>query len=479
MPDGNVRILLVEDDDIDREAVARHIRKHNLPYDLRMAGSEWEAIEKLEDGEYDVVLLDYDLGSATGLDLLPRVGDTPAIFVTGSGSEEIAVRAMRRGACDYLIKDPDRNYLQVLPLTIQNVLERRKAEKALRESEARYRAIVEDQSELICRFNPDYILTFVNEVYARCWGKPAKEMIGMNVLTLFPDSIKNRITSFFTALSPEEPFKETEYKVLDGRGETRWQRWAIRAIVDDRGGVSEFQCVGRDITERKRTREALDASRKELRSIIETVPDIIYRLDAEGRITFISDAVKPLGYAPEKLLGAPFFDIVHPGDRKKASLKINERRADPGQIKSFELRLLKTNREPVPFEIFSIFTEEPLGSEEETPGVFMGTQGIARDVTKRKKAEEEREKVIQELQEALTEVELLSGLLPICSYCKKVRNDEGYWLQIENYIESHSKAKFSHGMCNECMQEHHPEIYQRLLRKGKLKIDELGGGGSS
>ncbi len=471
MDDGNVRILLVEDDDIDREAVIRYIRKERLPYDLRTAGSEWEAMEKLNGGVYDVVLLDYDLGTATGLDLLPLVGDASAIFITGSGSEEIAVKAMRRGAHDYLIKDPERNYLQVLPLTIQNVMDRRHAGRALRESEARYRAIVEDQSELICRFNPDYILTFVNEAYTRFWKKPAGEMLGVDVSTFIPESIKDETAEFFAPFSSKKAFKETEYEIRDGNGEVRWLRWTVRAILDDRETITEFQCVGRDITERKRTLEALAASQEELDSIIRTVPDIIYRLDTEGRVTFISDSVKPLGYRPEELLGAPFLDIVHQEDRDVASININERRPGPSLTESFEIRLLTKMQEAVPFEVFSISVEGLHRSEGDAPDVFLGTQGIARNITKRKKAEAERERVILELKEALVEVEFLSGLLPICSYCKKVRNDEGYWLQIENYIESHSKAKFSHGMCNECMKEHHPGIYERLIKKGKLKIE--------
>ncbi len=470
MDDENVRILLVEDDDIDREAVIRYIRKERLPYDLRTAGSEWEAMEKLNGGVYDVVLLDYDLGTATGLDLLPLVGDASAIFITGSGSEEIAVKAMRRGAHDYLIKDPERNYLQVLPLTIQNVLDRRQGERALRESEARYRAIVQDQSELICRFNPDYILTFVNEACARFWKRPTEEIIGGDVSSFLPESIKEEAAEFFAPFTSRKTVKESEHELRDGKDDVRWLRWTIRAILDEREDITEFQCVGRDITERKRTLEALAASQEELDSIIRTVPDIIYRLDMEGRVTFISDSVKPLGYRPKELLGANLLDFVHQEDKEDASFNIHERRSDSSDAKSFEVRLLTKKKAAVPFEVFSISAEGLQGAEGAS-NVFMGTQGIARNITKRKKAEEERERVILELQEALAEVEFLSGLLPICSYCKKVRNDEGYWLQIENYIESHSKAKFSHGMCNECMKEYHPGIYERLIKKGKLKAE--------
>lgn len=74
------------------------------------------------------------------------------------------------------------------------------------------------------------------------------------------------------------------------------------------------------------------------------------------------------------------------------------------------------------------------------------------------KMEEEREKLIGELQEALDTIKTLEGFLPICAWCKKIRNDDGYWEQLEHYISKHSKAKFSHGICEECIKEKYPEV---------------------
>lgn len=87
-------------------------------------------------------------------------------------------------------------------------------------------------------------------------------------------------------------------------------------------------------------------------------------------------------------------------------------------------------------------------------------QSIIRDNTERKQAEKEREKLIHELQETLTKVKTLSGLLPICASCKKIRDDKGYWNQIESYIQDHSGAEFSHGICPECMKKLYPEFYK-------------------
>ena len=83
-------------------------------------------------------------------------------------------------------------------------------------------------------------------------------------------------------------------------------------------------------------------------------------------------------------------------------------------------------------------------------GDFLGTQGIARDITERKHAEEKREKLISKLHEALDNIKTLKGLLPICANCKNIRDDEGYWNQIEAYIRDRSDADFSHGICPDC-----------------------------
>ena len=89
----------------------------------------------------------------------------------------------------------------------------------------------------------------------------------------------------------------------------------------------------------------------------------------------------------------------------------------------------------------------------DSSGSRIGASAIAHDVTERKRAEQEREKLIAELQEALSKVKTLSGLLPICSSCKKIRDDRGYWNQIEGYIRSHAEVEFSHGICPDCMKK--------------------------
>lgn len=90
---------------------------------------------------------------------------------------------------------------------------------------------------------------------------------------------------------------------------------------------------------------------------------------------------------------------------------------------------------------------------------------IATDITERKNAEREREEFTNKLQKALNEVKTLQGIIPICSYCKKIRDDEGYWKQVEEYVAQHTKARFSHGICPKCMAHHHAEELEELQRR--------------
>ena len=121
-----------------------------------------------------------------------------------------------------------------------------------------------------------------------------------------------------------------------------------------------------------------------------------------------------------------------------------------GQWKG-EIPLLtaKGNLTPTEQNIFLIYDEHG------APWMF---GNIIADITERKRIEEEREKLIKELQEAIKEIKTLRGILPLCSFCKKIRDDKGYWEQVDVYIHKHSQADISHGICPECAKEHYPDL---------------------
>jgi len=132
MDNERYKVLLIEDDRVDQEAFQRFVKDEELPYDCTVAGSVSEAISILDTDTFDIAIVDYLLGDGTAFDIFDSMEDIPVIIATGTGDEEIAVRAMKAGAFDYLIKDDNHNYLKVLPVSIENVVKRRKAEEKLR-----------------------------------------------------------------------------------------------------------------------------------------------------------------------------------------------------------------------------------------------------------------------------------------------------------------------------------------------------------
>ncbi|WP_437632969.1 PAS domain S-box protein [Sorangium sp. So ce854] len=141
----------------------------------------------------------------------------------------------------------------------RELAEKRRVEIALRESEARYRGIVEDQTELICRFRMDGTLTFVNEVYCRYFGKAREELVGHHFTPLVPEEDQRILDQQFAKLGPDCPIVHTEHRVVRPDGSTRWMRWTNRAPLGEGGPLAEFQAVGVDVTDR---REAEDEVRR-------------------------------------------------------------------------------------------------------------------------------------------------------------------------------------------------------------------------
>lgn len=132
-----------------------------------------------------------------------------------------------------------------------DITDRKRAKQALKESEACYRAIVEGQTELICRFRPDTVLTFANQAYCRYFEKTPEEVLGRSALLLLPENQREHVRKHIASLQSHPRVAGCEHEVMTSDGERRWLEWTARAITDEQGCVMEIQSIGRDITERK------------------------------------------------------------------------------------------------------------------------------------------------------------------------------------------------------------------------------------
>lgn len=178
-------------------------------------------------------------------------------------------------------------------------------------------------------------------------------------------------------------------------------------------------------------------------SFFETSIDMLCALDFNMHFRRLSPAwERTLGFTREELMSRPFLDFVHPDDRER-TIKQNAEVRSGGQALSFENRYLCKDGS----YRWLRWNAAPHSGERVI-------YSVARDITESKRADEEREKLVRELQAALAEVKTLREILPICSYCRKIRDDENYWHTVENYISDHTGSRFSHSICPSCMETH-------------------------
>jgi PAS domain S-box-containing protein len=213
---------------------------------------------------------------------------------------------------------------RVMPLNADEVLvvirdltQRHQFEAALQLSEARYRGIVEDQTELICRFQLDGTLTFVNAAYCRYFELDPETAIGSRYQPVIFEADRDRVAQLVNSMCLENSTVMIENRVV-AQGEVRWTQWNNRAVFDEQGHLIEFQSVGRDISDRKNAEAALQESEARFQEIAQTLNQVSYVISlTTGQYLYISPSYERLwGYSCESLYQNPrsWLDRIHPED---------------------------------------------------------------------------------------------------------------------------------------------------------------------
>jgi PAS domain S-box-containing protein len=168
--------------------------------------------------------------------------------------------------------------------------------------------------------------------------------------------------------------------------------------------------------------------------------DLLCLLDFNGYFKRLNPAwERTLGFSREELMSRPFIEFVHPDDRER-TLRQNAAVRAGGQALAFENRYLCKDGS------FRWLHWNATSAMDEST-----VYSVARDITVQKRAEQEREALVTQLQSALRELQTLREILPICAYCKSVRDDENYWHSVEHYLTQYTNARVSHGICPDCM----------------------------
>jgi PAS domain S-box-containing protein len=213
------------------------------------------------------------------------------------------------------------------------------------------------------------------------------------------------------------------------------------------------------LSKRKEVLAALQASEKKLGDITASLGEGVIVIDGGGMVTFMNpEAEKLLGWTSEELIGRNLHALTHHHRPDGAPYPM-------GECPSSEV-LRSGMRQDVERDMFLCrdgsflpvsYVAAPIREGDRVAAAVIAFQ----DITMRQLVEEERERLIEELKEALENVKTLKGLLPICASCKRIRDDSGYWNQIEAYVRDHTDAEFSHALCPDCALKLYPDYFKK------------------
>lgn len=191
----------------------------------------------------------------------------------------------------------------------------------------------------------------------------------------------------------------------------------------------------------------------DLEIVLGASTDPIFHILEDGTYRYVNHAFSShFDRSPEEVIGRRIYDIF-PADEAEKRMAVVKKAFATGETLVFDVRVPMAREK----DRYFMTSVRPIT---DGAGQVTSVVCISKDITDRKQAEADREKLILELTTALAHVRTLSGLLPICASCKKIRDDHGYWTQIESYLRDHSEVQFSHGVCPECADRLYPEIHQ-------------------
>ena len=294
---NNIDILLIEDDLVDQKAFERMVSSNNLPYNYQIVDSVAKTKQILKNNKYDIIVSDYMLPDGKSFEFFDSIIDTPIIFITGAGDQQIAVQAMKSGAYDYLIKDPDRKYLEFLPITVENAIKHAQGEKQLRLLES---AVVNTNDAVLITEAENYDLpspkvVYVNDAFTKMTQYLPEEIIGKAPRILNgPRTQSEALDEIKKALENSKPCRQ---ELINYRkdGSEYWVDLNIIPLRDKRSVLTNFLFILRDITDKKLAEIKLRDLLEEVKKSNEEKLSILNELkigtainDTKGSVIFIN-----------------------------------------------------------------------------------------------------------------------------------------------------------------------------------------------
>jgi len=293
---------------------------------------------------------------------------------------------------------------------IRDISDRKAMEDALRQSEDRYKAIVDSQAEFVVRYLPGGIVTFVNDTLCRYVGMKRKDLLGKSYYPFMHPDDHDTFVRKIEALNRNTPDMVAEARVVLPDGRLAWHRWSHHAIFDKDGALVEYQCTGRDVTDLKLAENKLRKSEESYRALVETANSVILTWDTEGNLMFVNDfAERFFGYTKEELIGRNVVGTIVPeteSSGRNLALLMREIQKDPDGFRDNENEnITKDGR-----RVWVQWANKALVDDKDK---LTGILSIGNDITERKRTEEalqKSEKMLQTIIEAEPEcVKLLDA----------------------------------------------------------------------
>jgi len=276
----------------------------------------------------------------------------------------------------------------------RDVTEAKLREEALKENWERYRAVIDDQIEPVCRFLPDGTITFVNAAFRNSLGRTDEQLIGKNLFRRMPEPERRQLLERLGSLKPDDPCFTYEQQANVSVGNLGWRQWKVRGTFNPDGSIVEIQAVGHDITDRKQTEKALRKSEARYSNLIRAIPDAVVAYDPQGRVTYVNDGfVQLYGWSREELVGRSI-DFV-PFDERERTLAAWQKTFG-GEKVFFETRRRTRTGEVLEIQLRTAILRDPEGN-------IRQSVVIHRDVTERKRAQEALQRAHDELERRVEE----------------------------------------------------------------------------
>ena len=322
------------------------------------------------------------------------------------------------------------------------VEERKKVEIEKLETEKQLKAIFNHRFQLTGLLNHDGELIMANENVYDMVGAGSDELKGKYLWKLPHWSHSKELQKKVKyAVESAQKGKMVNFEAThpDAEGNMHYIDFSLTPVRDENGEIIFIVPEGHDITENKEAVRALHDREDFLSTLLDTLPTPAFYKDTDGRYLGFNNAFEEFfGETKEKLIGKSVFDI-NPIELAEVYHTKDTELLNSGGIQQYNSQVKNVNG-----QLRDVVFRKATYTDKD--GNIKGLIGTILDVT--------------DLQEALGKVKMLSGLLPICASCKKIRDDKGYWNQIESFIHDHSEAEFSHGICPECAKQLYPDFYK-------------------